>query len=295
MPKTVGEWLYDMSQKTGVAESHEGLKPLLSISSIIPDDVLESLSGLMTIGDAKNNIKIKNHFISEFGHSIDQGLPEILAESGVSAEKIALVEAEKATGKKVKLAMRILNETKDELIKAKPDKDPEAITKANQQIKEVNEKYLKLEADAKSALAEKDTFLNAYKEKNELSKLVSSHKWSDLYPESVRDTLFDASLKAELAKLGAVMKLEGDKLVVKQLADPLLNFHFQNKEFTPSDLVAKVMTDNKFIAVAQKAAEPITLSGFRPVEQLPGGAQPKAPQAFTAGLLASLADQENAQ
>ncbi len=297
MSKTVGEWVYDLAKRTGVPEDHEGLKSLLSIAFVIPDDVNEAMAGLMTVNEARNNLAVKNHFLSVLGDNVSSSIPETLAELGIDQKIIDEISAEKSTRKKVALALKKLNEVKEAQINSKETKDPEALTKANQQIAEANAKVLRIEAEAKAQLAEKDGFLTQYKQKNELSKLASSHSWSDLYPESVRDTLFSVSLQNELLKLGATMQLDGDKLVLKQSADPALNFHYQNKEFTPADLVAKVMQDNKFIAVAQKATEPIPLNGFRnPLPTAAGnGAHQKAPSAFESSLAQSMADQANAQ
>lgn len=292
MSKTVSEFFGESLTRLGFPTDHEGLKSVLAITATIPDDVTEALNGLMTEKEAKQNLTVKNYFMAQFGDGISSSLQSTLTELGLDPALIDEIKGEKSTGKKVSLSLKKLAEAKEALIKAKADKDPEAITKANEQIKAANELLSKREAEWAVKFAEKENSLNEYKQKNELAKLVSAHTWSDIYPEGVRDTLFNASLQAEAARLGAKMVLEGDKLVLKQAADPQLTFHHQNKEFTASDLVAKVMTDNKFIAVAPKATEPQLMTGSRPINTQPGeGGARQAPNNFSKAMEQSLADQ----
>ena len=288
---TVSEFFAGLAKRVGVPEDHAGLVQLLGMTATIPDDVTEKLSGLMTESEAKNNIKVKHHFISEFGDGIDKAIPKQLSELGLDQQLIDEIVAEKSTGKKATLALKKLHEAMEAKVKAQGNKDPEALAKANQQIKEANDLVNKTKQEYEAKLAEKDGFLTDYKKRNELEKLLSQHQWSDIYPQQTRGLLFDASLNEEMKKLGAVMQLEGDKLVLKQAADPALNFHYQNKEFTPSELVAKVMADNKFIAVAKQATEPLPMTGFRNQPPANGAGAKHAPNNFLDSLAASMADQ----
>jgi len=293
----VSEYFAGLAKRLGIPEDQEELKPLLGMTAVIPDSLTAKLNGLMTESEAKNNLTIKNHFVATFANGIDGTIPQILTDLGLDPALIEEIKAEKSTGKKVEIALKKLHEAESAKAKANANKDPEALQKANEQIKAANALVTKTKEEYEAKLAEKDAFLVAYKQKNELSQLLSQQlaktPWSEVIPETIRESIFNEALKVEMKNLGAVMQLEGDKLVLKQAADSALNFHYQNKEFSPSDLVAKVMTDNKLIAVAPKAAERTQMAGLHNQGAQTGGdaARRTAPTAYQIALNKAKADQ----
>lgn len=294
----ISEYFAGLAKRLGIPEDSEELKPLLGMTASIPESLSDKLTGLMTEGEAKNNLTVKNHFIAAFGDGIVANVMRQAQEYGVNTAELGEeFKFEKSSGKKIQRLTEEIAKAQEAKVKATANKDPEALQKANDQIKAANAQVTKIKEDYETKLAEKDTFLATYKKKNELAQLLNRQlvqtPWSEVIPETVRESLFYQLLDSEMAKLGTVFQLDGDKPVLKQAKDPDLIFHYQNKEFTPSDLVAKVMTDNKLIAVAPKAAERTIMTGTQ--NQVPPvggeGARRTAPSAFQNALNKSLADQ----
>jgi hypothetical protein len=290
----ISEYFAGLAKRLGIPEDSEELKTLLGMTGVIPEALSAKLNGLMTESEAKNNLTVKNHFVATFANGIDMAIPQLLTQLGLDPAIIEEIKAETKTGKKVELALTKLHEAESAKAKATANKDPEALQKANEQIKAANLLVTKTKEEYEAKLVEKDNSLNAYKQKNELSKLLSQQllktPWSETIPETIRETVFNELLKSEMTKLGTAMMLTGDKLVLKQTADPTLDFHYQNKEFTPSDLVAKVMTDNKLIAVAKPVTERTIMTGL-PTTLPDGTAKRTAPSAYQKALQQSMADQ----
>lgn len=297
----ISEYFAGLAKRLGIPEDSEELKPLLGMTAVIPETLSNRLTGLMTESEAKNNLTVKNHFIGVFGSGLLDNVTRQAKDFGVNVDELEEeFKVEKSSGKKVERLMQKVIEAQEAKVKALKEKDPEALTKANDQIKAANAQVTKLKEEYEAKLKEKDSFLSTYKLKNELSQLLSKQlaqtPWSEVIPEQIRETVFNEALKAEMVNLGTIMHLDGDKLVLKQSADPVLDFHYQNKAFSPAELVAKVMTDNKLIAVAPKATEPTFLTGNRTQSTSfqtggeGGGARRNIPSAFAKGFDQSMSD-----
>jgi hypothetical protein len=298
----IAELLADLAKRSGVPEDHEGLKPLLSITATIPDDVYEQInSAFMTIEGAKQNLEVKNYFTAQFADRIDKKIPQFLQAFGIDENDVAEVEAIKSTGKKLDAAFAKLAAAKKALEEVKTG-DTEAEKKAAQRLQmaeaalqEAKQNAEKLVQEERANTERVSQELQNYRRGNAMERLLSDYQWSDQYPSSVRDTLFKSLWGAELSKLGAVEALEDNKLVLKQAQDPSLLFTVNNKAFDPAELVKKIMTENKLIAVAPKPTGTSTTSGtaFQAPQRGNGGdnGAKRVPNAFQAALSQSLAEQ----
>lgn len=302
----ISELFADLAKRSGVdPEQHEGLKPLLSMTAQIPDDVYEKIStSFLTVSEAKNNRELKNYYTAQAYDGIDKRLPDWLTEAGLDPKLVEELSKEKSSGKRVEMSIRELHKAHQAVLDAKSANDPDAEKKANQRIKLMEVQLAEAKADWERKLVEKDGEVSKarqemieYKKGTELNKILSQHQWSDQYAEKTRPILFNALLQEELNKMGAVLTLENEALTLKQADEPDLYFTVNNKTYGVNELVDKIMSENKFKAVAPKASATSTTSGTPYQTSGNGngggsGAQRSSNPAFARALERSKADQE---
>lgn len=251
----IGELIYNAAIKNGIAIDHAGLKAILALTTEVDKDIETAVEGLMSIDGAKNNGKLKAHFISQFADGQDKRLYERLEALGLPKDQLDPIKTEFDSRKKVDLAIDKLQDMIKEA-KAAAKKDggnaDEDVKKYKDEIKKLNDSL----ADIKNQSLAKEKELSDKFELERISSLQESafdkFAWSKHYDQSVRGPLSRIALNEELTKIGAtVVRDANGKLKLVQSKDTSMDyFDSSNKSITFDELADRIMTDKKFKAVS---------------------------------------------
>lgn len=208
-------------------EAPEGLNKLSSLIS----------NNLLSINTAKNHKDVAGHFKLRYYRNVEKKLGDYLrSNSGLDEDKIAEIEAEPDTLKRMELAFNNTVET----VKATSTKN----VKPDEKTKELSDKYNNLLGEyntAKSSWTEKEKSWNSNLEKErigwEIDKQLSSYKFSDTFSNDDARLLITNKLQSspyvfkrdQTGKIGVYQKdnqdlLASDKNKTLEIKDVLDTF-----------------------------------------------------------------------
>lgn len=285
------DFVRDVALRGGVAADSQELLELLQRPDLaaaaqvnVPDAVAAAAAGLMSVQAAKSNADVQSHFRQAHFSAIDGKLAAALDAAGdlLTTEQRAELTAERSTPARTEKALKML-------LDAKPARTGD---KALQdEIKRLNDTARAKEEGYAAALATEKQHLTDYQRNQQFESATAQIKWADTYQESVRPDLAKLLIGKKLDEIGATAVLVGGKLVLKQKADPSLDFYQDNKTVSFADLVQRTAAENKLIAVTPAptgAGNPAT-PYVPPVQQNQGATRNAAP-AFQAAQDSSMRD-----
>lgn len=219
---------------------------------------------ILTLDLARNNPDLKAHFHAQAFNGIDATIDELAKANGLSDDQIAELKAEKATGKRLNLFNKLVNETYAAKIKdAGKDKSSTAqaeIDRLTAEAKAIKESY-------EAKLAEKEKSLNDTLFNFEYDGVLGKHQ---LAVELSKDILRPQTL-AWIADKGAkVVRGEDGKLKLVNANDPTLDFTLNNEKPSVDGLVSALLAEKKLLKVTEPAGNGGADNKGTPAKVTPG-------------------------
>lgn len=249
----VGEGILILLERAGIDVTDTKYKEVAGLSSEIPDEFATVIEGMLTPVEAekwaKNDPNVKKHYVSQAYNGIDANIHDAIEELGLSDEEANTIRNEKSTGKKQILLLAAAKK-----IAATPSKKgSDEYEAAKLQIGELNKTVLKYKEDIEKTVKEKDQFHKNYVLDSKTQQYFDSQKWSENYPASVRGDLAKIAFDKELDKIGAIRVLGANgEIQLMQKNNPDQELFLNHKNVTFTDIAAKVMAENKFLAVSSQ-------------------------------------------
>lgn len=262
MSRKIGELFVELLIKVGLDPLDKQYADAISIQTEMPETVVESFKGLMTLEGAKNNISVKNHYTHAAYNPLDNELHSRMDMFGFSDEQKAIVMAEKSTGKKQQLFLNLVD---GEFKKAKSSKDPEDLAKFKKEREETMALLAKKDDDIKALASSKDNELNDYILGAIQDAEFGKHNWSSLYDVNDRGILAKNALNTYLEQNGAKLVLDENKKakLVKKDNPELEYFDNSNKKITFTELVPRILAEKKYLGVSQPTTQqPFVTTGM---------------------------------
>lgn len=244
----LGELVAKIMNKCGIDPINVAFKDVVS-NTIEVDDVNANkmVSDLITISDAKNSGDLKKHFFALALNGADGEINRILQEMNIAVEDRADIDAEKSTMKKIDIMAKRLVALEQKKA-SETGKGKDELTK---QINTLTDKIAKETEAHNKALAERDKMWEGKISESALNTYLSGKKYAnDKLPINVNIVTARTILNEELAKIGAVLVHQNSNFVVKQLADPTLEYlASDNTKPTFDQITDKILSANSLLAV----------------------------------------------
>lgn len=266
-------------------QNHQALIDTLSRADMqqvdIPDEFANLLSAdLMSLDGAKNNASLKSHFTAIALNAVDKELGNTVTELGFDDD---LFKADNNTYGK----LRTLSAKVKELVEKKGDAGGKEKADLTKQINELNAKI------AQTIEAHK-TEVGSLKSQHE-QQLMDYRVLGSLQGKNYANKDVPAELNVKFAKtlLDEALSAKGVKIVndsgalkLKQSADAALDFYDENhKAVAYDDFVAKVLSDNKLLAVTDPKR--VTFPATPPAQ---GGEAPMNTAGFNEAIASAIGD-----
>ncbi|WP_418894227.1 hypothetical protein [Limibacterium fermenti] len=266
----LGDFLNTLAQKVN-AQNNPGLIDILSKAELanteLADDFANLLNGgLMSLEAAKNNAPLRNHFYGLALNGVDSELMNVATELGLDEAFVTQLKGEKDTYNK-------LRGLKDKMVELKNKKPSEETAgkrlEYQQQIDELNKTISTLKEsktkELESLKSQHDSEITDLLIRGNLMSRNYANK--DLKPE-VNAITAKALVDMALSEKRAIAVREGNRIVLKQKANPELDYYENNVKTGYDDFVTKTLTDSKLLAVSDGKQPP-------QVARVPqGGGQP---------------------
>jgi hypothetical protein len=247
-----GDFLNTMAEKIG-KKNDPRLTDFLSRADIqnmeIPDEVCnEIIGGLMSLEGAKNNTRIKAHFVAQALNGVDAELTGAIDDLGLDG---GIFGDEKDTYAK----LRTLKTKFRELLENKPANKGELEKERVEWQKKYNEINQKLAAEIEAHKASKVSIEEKYN--NQVLGFLMQSKLKGL-PYADREKSIDIQSRFAQMLVDEALTAKGAKpvndnghLKLKRADDPMLDYFDETgKQVTYDDFCRKVLADNKMLAVS---------------------------------------------
>jgi hypothetical protein len=245
----LGDFLNTMAGKLGL-QNEQALKDLLAKAELADADIADAVANkmtaeLMSLDGAKNNAAIKNHFYAEALNGVDSELAAAVNELGLDAE---LFKESKNTYAKV----RTLREKLKEVHSEKSGSEGKEKSELQRQINELNDKLAKkIEAHQKELTKAKTEYDAQMLNHLMFASLKGRNYANKEMPADTSAKIAQMLITDELARRGIKPVNDNGALKLKQAADIALDYFDENhKALSYDDFAAKVLADNKLLAVS---------------------------------------------
>ncbi len=262
--KKAGEVFAELAKRAGLQHTSDNLKEILALTTPIPDEVEQALNSLMNAQEAeswaKGQSSVKNHFTAQAYNGWDKKLIESADKLGFTDEEKDRINGERNTGKRQDIYNEILEnriaEAKKDQTGAKKAGDADAEAKIKKEIDELRAALRAKDEEKEKIISEKDSHFKEYVRNAKIDSVLNSQKWSENYPAELRTDMGRIAINKHLEKEGAQISLdEKGEIKLVRLDNPELPY-FDNSNKNPNfaQLAAKVLADNKFLAVSTQTA-----------------------------------------
>lgn len=253
MPKTVGQFIFDLAKKAGVKEDDEALKAFIQDKEFFDKAFPEALqtgidNELISIKDAQNNHPvIKPYYTQQSLAPVDKLIETIVNESDFDDDTKALLTAKTNTHKRLgELITRLKAQKKEALNKG----DKDAIQKQVDDLhKVIADKDLQLQNKDKQY----DSDLSKIKIEYKLDSLTGNYKtiYDDLEPE-VKAISLKTIINKNLQDNKAVFAFD-DKGNFTLLKEDGTNYYGDNhQQIEPKGFIEKILSQNKLLKVTDQ-------------------------------------------
>lgn len=268
---TLGQWITELAERAGIEATDPRLKDIQSIQVGLNDEIIDTInSTYMTVDAAKNNQTIASHFKAQFYNGIDALVNEHAA--SIDDEEFQnAVKSQTGTRKKVNALISKYKELSEKALKAaegagKGDETLKAqIAQLNSEISKYKEEFI-----PKSILDEQVKVFESERVEGIEKQIILNRNWSDNYVPSVRYDIAKIAINKKLNEIGAIAVRNGNEIKLVQKENPDMDFYLNNKVFKFDELVDKVMSENKFIAVSQPSQSAVRPNTYTPSSPVNG-------------------------
>ena len=264
--------------KSGFDTTSDAYKQLINLKELIvdiPDDVDASLSALMGMNEAKNNIDIKKHYKAEALDPFNNKVGGWLKEFGVDDETIKAVTEDPNTYNKVEVALRKIAELKSKDSGSKGDK-AELEKKINELSAQLSKVVSDKDTERNDAVAAITAKYDGEFTEMEINRIIGGKQLPGQFGLDVETRIAREFLNKKLAEKGAVIKKVDGKLKLVAKDDDKMIIFDNGKELDLDTLTDMALADNKFLKVSDNGG------GTPP--RSPQGAQPKLNYASNTAL-----------
>lgn len=247
----IGTLITNLAKRAKIDLTDPKYVDLLSSAVEVPDEIATAIEGnLFDIETAKNNAALSQHFKASALNGVDAKIKALAEESGLSAEDIAEIEAEKNSYNK----LPILNAKVKAKIAAENKGDG----------KQIKAEYDKLNADMAALKTAQAAEIKSVKEQSEkaildyaVDSFLASQQYanSDLAPEINVLTAKTVLNKALSEKKAMLVRGADGKLTLKNADAPELDYLQDNKAVSFSDLATSTLASNKLLKVSDPAPQ----------------------------------------
>jgi hypothetical protein len=268
----LADTLKKLLTKAGFDTESESYRKLIGLKELvvdIPDDVDTSLTSLMGLTEAKNNIDIKKHYKAEVLDPFNNKLPIWLKELGADDDTIKAITEDANTYNKVEVALKKIAELKSKAADIGSKGDKAAL---EQKINDLSAQLSKIATDAAK---DKDDAIAAITNRYEtefteleIQRILSGKPLPGQFDSEVEVKIAREFLNKKLAEKNAIIKkIDGKLKLVAKDDDKMLIFD-SGKELDLSTLTDMALADNKFLKVSGNG-------GGNPPSPTQGGQPPK--------------------
>jgi hypothetical protein len=268
----LADTLKKLLTKAGFDTESESYRKLIGLKELvvdIPDDVDTSLTSLMGLTEAKNNIDIKKHYKAEVLDPFNNKLPIWLKELGADDDTIKAISEDANTYNKVEVALKKIAELKSKAADSGSKGDKAELER------KVNELSAQLSKIATDAAKDKDDAIAAITNRYEnefteleIQRILSGKPLPGQFDSEVEVKIAREFLNKKLAEKNAIIKkIDGKLKLVAKDDDKMLIFD-NGKELDLSTLTDMALADNKFLKVSGNG-------GGSPPSPTQGGQPPK--------------------
>jgi len=267
--------------KAGFDTESESYRKLIGLKELvvdIPDDVDSSLTSLMGLTEAKNNIDIKKHYKAEVLDPFNNKLPIWLKELGADDDMIKAIIEDPNTYNKVENGLRKIAELKSKAAESGSKGDKAELEK------KVNELSAQLSKVVSDKDKEKEDSIAAITNKYETDilnqerrSIVSTKQLPGLFDVKAEIDIANGFVDKKLAEIGAVLKRVDGKIKILNKDDEKIPIFVNGNELDISTLTDMALADNKFLKVSGDG-------GGNPPTPKPGAQAPKLNSAASTAL-----------
>lgn len=268
----LADTLKKLLTKSGYDLNSEAYRELIGKKELmveVSDDIETSLTSLMGLTEAKNNIDIKKHYKAEVLDPFNNKLPIWLKELGADDDTIKAITEDANTYNKVEVALKKIAELKSKAANSDSKGDKAAL---EQKINDLSAQLSKIATDAAKDKEDSIAALtNRYETEFtelEIQRILSGKPLPGQFDSEVEVKIAREFLNKKLDNLGAtIKKIDGKLKLVAKDDDKMLIFD-NGKELDLSTLTDMALADNKFLKVSGDG-------GGNPPTPTPGGQPPK--------------------
>jgi len=240
--------------KSGFDIESEAYRKLIGLKELvvdIPDEVDGSLSGLMSLNEAKNNIDIKKHYKAEVLDPINNKISVWLKEVGADHDLINEISNDPNTYKKVELSLKKIAELKSKAAESGNKGDKAELER------KVNELSAQLSKIATDAAKDKEDAIAAITNKYEMeftdleiNRILGGKQLPGLFDRDIEIKMAREFLNKKLAEKNAQIKKVDGKLKLFSKDDETIRIFEAGNELDISTLTDMALADNKFLKVS---------------------------------------------
>jgi len=248
MPKA-SELISKLAKDAGIEQDNEALKAVLSdpkLSEVdLPDDFTGAItSKLMTLDSAKNNPDIAKAFKGQYLGTVNRDVEKFLKDNELPDEVIEQVQAESDSLARLRAAMKVYAEHKENTYKEQYLKNAPDAEKFKQREDELSNMVNKLKGEVALKDNEKANLRKELEQQFEqervnwsINQQLAGYEFSDSIPKDDARLL----INAKLSTLPYVFRKGTDgQIGVYQKDDPSLVAFEDNKELTVKDVLDKI-------------------------------------------------------
>jgi hypothetical protein len=238
--------------KAGFDLNSETYRQLIGIKELvaeIPDEVDQSLTTLMGLTEAKNNIDIKKHFKAEALDPFNNKVGGWLKEYGADDDTIKAITEDANTYNKIETAIKKIAELKSKGGENKGDK-AELERKINELSAALSKAATDAATDKANAVAQLVAQYDGEFTEMEINRTIGGKQLPGQFGLDVETKIAREFLNKELAKRGATIKKIDGKLKIVAKDDNKMLIFDNGKELDLDTLTDMALADNKFLKVS---------------------------------------------
>jgi hypothetical protein len=238
--------------KAGFDLNSETYRQLIGIKELvaeIPDEVDQSLTTLMGLTEAKNNIDIKKHFKAEALDPFNNKVGGWLKEYGADDDTIKSISEDPNTYNKIETAIKKIAELKSKGGENKSDK-AELERKINELSAALSKAATDAATDKANAVAQLVAQYDGEFTEMEINRILGSKPLPGQFGVDVETKIAREFLNKKLAEKNATIKKIDGKLKIVAKDDNKMLIFDNGKELDLDTLTDMALADNKFLKVS---------------------------------------------
>lgn len=257
------DFIKEQAKKAGINVEDDKFKTFFASDALkevdVPDDLVAPIgAGLITIKDAKNHSEIKNHYYKMALDGIDDSVTKVIGEYELDEDSKNIIGLTKNTyDKPAALAKAIKTAVEKKATAGSADKQKiqQEIDALHAQLRVEKEKVTQAEAARES---DRKGMNIQYKIDDMLREYKTIH--DGLSPKN-KSLIIQTLLKQGVQEKGAKWEIDENDNLVLIKTDGTALYGDNNTQVQPKGFIEKLLSDNKFLVVANNGQSQNSNSG----------------------------------